>query len=112
MKKIKPKISESQLVSASLDLLRQLKFLAWRNQSGALLVNKKLIRLAPAGSPDIMFIAPPKGQLFGLELKVGRNTVTPMQKAFGSAMEAKGAIYAVIRSLDELIDLLNKHKLI
>ena len=51
------------------------------------------------GVPDLCFVLP--GGLSGfIELKAGKNTLEPSQKAFGEALVAAGAGYAVCRSLE------------
>lgn len=51
------------------------------------------------GVPDLCFVL--AGGLSGfIELKAGKNTLEPTQKAFGEAAVAAGAAYAVCRSLE------------
>lgn len=51
------------------------------------------------GVPDLCFVLP--GGLSGfIELKAGKNALEPTQKAFGAAVVASGAAYAVCRSLE------------
>lgn len=51
------------------------------------------------GVPDLCFVLP--GGLSGfIELKAGKNALEPSQKAFGEAVVATGAAYAVCRSLE------------
>lgn len=59
------------------------------------------------GLPDIMVWAP--GYFLGVELKAGSNTATEDQRAFGQAMAALGHGYAVVRSVEQLVDVLEAH---
>jgi hypothetical protein len=59
------------------------------------------------GLPDVMVWAP--GYFLGVELKVGSNTATEDQRAFGQAMAALGHGYAIVRSVEQLVDVLEQH---
>ncbi|GIV35372.1 MAG: hypothetical protein KatS3mg031_3006 [Chitinophagales bacterium] len=62
-----------------------------------------------AGVPDIIILHP-FAQYHGIliELKVGRNKPTQAQETFMQRASAKGYFCAVVRSIDELINILNK----
>ena len=47
-----------------------------------------------------------RGRLFAIELKRPDGSLTPEQEAWGVNLTAAGARYAVVRSLDELADLM------
>lgn len=56
------------------------------------------------GLPDIMVWAP---HLFlGFELKAGKNDVTDAQEAFGKGLRALGHVYEVVRSVEQLGEIL------
>lgn len=57
---------------------------------------------ARAGWPDYVAAVPPTGRLLALELKVESGRQSAQQKAVQAALEATGARYVVIRSLDDL----------
>lgn len=59
------------------------------------------------GLPDVMVWAP--GYFLGVELKAGSNTATEDQRAFGQAMAALGHGYAIVRSVEQLVDVLEQH---
>lgn len=59
------------------------------------------------GLPDVMVWAP--GYFLGVELKAGSNTATDDQRAFGQAMTALGHGYAIVRSVEQLVDVLEAH---
>lgn len=59
------------------------------------------------GLPDIMVWAP--GYFLGVELKAGTNTATEDQRTFGQAMAALGHGYALVRSVEHLVDVLEQH---
>ena len=55
-----------------------------------------------AGFPDLVLLIPRHGHPFlAIELKYGRNGQSPRQKAYQKALEAIGARYVVVRSLEE-----------
>ena len=64
---------------------------------------------ARAGFPDYLGAMPPHGRLLALELKTDAGRLRPNQKAVREALEAAGAAYAVIRSLDDLRAVLELH---
>lgn len=59
------------------------------------------------GLPDVMVWAP--GYFLGVELKTGSNTATEDQRAFGQAMATLGHGYSVVRSVEQLVDVLLQH---
>jgi len=62
------------------------------------------------GFPDIGGIlqkAHP-GRFFAVELKTAKNNLTPDQIIWRNKILASGAAYAVVRSLDELINFLSE----
>ena len=64
---------------------------------------------ARRGYPDYMGAIPPHGRLLCLELKAEGGRLSPEQRAVKEALEAAGAVFAVIRSLDELRTVLELH---
>lgn len=54
------------------------------------------------GVADLCFILS-EGRAAFIELKAGKGRQTPSQKAFQEAATGKGALYAVCRSLDEVL---------
>ncbi len=63
-----------------------------------------------AGVSDLLLLMPRKG-LHGLciELKVGKNKQTESQRAFQSVVEGQGYKYAVCRSVNEFITIINEY---
>lgn len=60
-----------------------------------------------SGAPDLVFIAPPNGRCYGLELKAGKaGRQSDEQKAFALDLDAAGGSYALARSMDEAISVL------
>lgn len=57
---------------------------------------------ARRGWPDYVAAVSPTGRLLALELKAESGRQSPEQRAVQAALEAAGARYAIIRSLDDL----------
>lgn len=56
------------------------------------------------GWPDLITIA--DGKIYAWEVKAEGGTVSDAQKAVGAAMQANGAHWAVVRSIDDVRDCL------
>lgn len=56
-----------------------------------------------SGAPDLVFVAPPHGRCYGLELKAGKGRQSEEQKHFALLLDAAGGEYALVRSKDEAI---------
>jgi hypothetical protein len=53
------------------------------------------------GMPDIM-VFPGRGRCFGIELKAGKNTLTPDQKAMHGALNVAGVHVYTCRTVDQV----------
>lgn len=73
----------------------------WRQNSGALTVGRRLVRLGPNGAPDIVVVVPPSGRFLGLEVKSYKGRLRPAQKAFRDDLVRSGGLYVVVRSVWE-----------
>lgn len=102
------KPNESDLVKACLQLLHLRGIPAWRANAGAGLRPGRGGRMRPIrsnaeGTPDLLAVLPPHGRLLGIECKSPAGRQRPAQAAFQKSVEAAGAIYRIVRSLDDLI---------
>lgn len=103
--------TEKATQKAILDYLELTGVFHWRNNSGAMRTEHgSFVRFGTAGSPDIIVVLPPHGQILGIEVKDGRGSLSAAQKAFRDALERVGGLYLVARSLDDVIGFLNRHK--
>lgn len=93
---------ESYLLAACLDLLRLMGIPAIRINSGAIKVDGRIIRLAPAGTSDILGILPPQGRFLAIETKSSRGRLTPDQEAFLEGVRQAGGVSLVVRDLKSL----------
>ena len=105
-------MKESQLQSAIESMLRlyeNRKALVYiKNNSGAARTAKNsFIRFGKAGSPDfLVFLS--GGKTLHLEVKVGKNRQTANQKAYQQQCEALGHVYRIVRSVQEVREVLGE----
>jgi hypothetical protein len=107
---------ESAIVRAILDYLRlDGRVLAWRQNTGAAkLVGKggrvRPVRFSQPGAADIQGVitrGPNRGRFIALEVKRPGGVADPHQLAWGAAIEKAGGIYEVVRSVEQVRDVLN-----
>lgn len=98
-------MSEQALVSAILEWLHYNGAWAIRVNSGARPIEEKgrrrMIRLAPAGTPDIIAIWP-GGLGMAIECKVGKNKPTDLQDATLEHIRECGGLAVVAYSIDDV----------
>jgi hypothetical protein len=98
-------MSETAIVNACITLLTLKKIFHYRNNTGALATAKGgFIRFGAVGSPDIVAVI--NGVYHAIEVKTVTGRQSDNQKAFQARLEAAGGVYWLIRSVDELDDLL------
>lgn len=93
--------AEADIQRACLEVLRLRGVWAWRTNSGAVKVGKRLIRLAPPGTPDILALLP-GGRLLGVEVKRPGGKLRPTQEAWADAARMAGAAFLVVRDAADL----------
>ena len=99
---------ESSLVRTVLDYLIHVKrWKVWRNNTGAVRSDDRLIRFGVVGSADILGVCP-DGKFLGVECKVRPNKLTEAQEAWGKEIRERGDVVLVVYSLEELITGLEK----
>lgn len=96
---------ETKLQRTLLEYLLLRGIFAWRNNSGFVRIGKRMIELAPAGSPDLIGILP-GGRFLGVEVKMPGEAPSPVQVKFQAQMRAMGAAVFTVHSLSELIEVL------
>lgn len=63
--------------------------------------DKRAIRSAPEGTPDLMGVLAP-GRAFAIEVKAPRGTQREAQKRWQEAWEKRGGIYILAKSLEDV----------
>lgn len=101
----RPRVLEKDIQRAILTRLALGGVWCWRVNSGAMVTDGRLIKLAPPGTPDILGVLPDgSGQLFGLEVKTATGKQSVAQIAWQQRAEKSGVRYRVVRSADEAWD--------
>src|SRR5450759_637990 len=104
-------MSEQDLVNSILAYLALLHAYALRINSGAIPVDnlngsKRMVRLAPPGTPDI--IGCYQGHFFAIEAKIGDNKPTALQAATLAQIREAGGQAIVAWDLQDVIDAFEK----
>ena len=63
----------------------------------------RVIQSAPPGVPDLLGVLGPDGRAIAIEVKHVKGRQGPEQVAFQKAWEARGGLYVVARSVDDVI---------
>ena len=77
-----------------------------RVQSGMIRVGDRLIRMAAAGTADLIGVY--RGRAVALEVKTPKGRQADSQREWESAWTAAGGVYRVVRSGSEAIELLQQ----
>lgn len=95
---------QSEVTGPILTALKQLGMAVWRNQSGRVRVRGGVMRLADAGTPDIVGFLD-DGRFLGIECKNldGKHPHTKEQWAFGMRLVAAGGVYILARNIDDVL---------
>lgn len=110
--KARLKQKESNLVKACIQYLQWRGFLVLRNNSGLLLIKgengkTRAVKLGKKGSSDIIACSP-WGQFVAIECKSGLGRLTDEQAKFLEEVRNRGGIAAVVRDVEELVNLIKK----
>jgi hypothetical protein len=102
---------EAQIQKSILTCLQGLGYWCWRNNSGNTIVgegsSKRMIRMSPKGSPDIVGVLP-GGRFWGIEVKAPGKKQNANQIEWEAKARKHGVRYAVARSVVESIALLSQ----
>lgn len=84
-----------------LEYLSAKRIFHYRNNTGAVRTEKSFFRFGTPGSPDIIAVI--DGKYIGIECKASDGTQSQEQKIFQNRLEAAGGKYAVVRTLEDLM---------
>lgn len=101
-KKQKP---EKALVNAIMQYLAAKKIFAWRQNTGAIKVEDRLIRFGVLGCSDIIGLLP-NGKMFAIEAKSSKGRLSLAQKSFLDAISKNGGIAIVAKKLEDIEELI------
>ena len=93
--------AETKIQHDILEYLMLRNIVAWRNNAGMLRIGKRLIQMAPAGSPDIIGLMP-DGRFLGIEVKMPREAPTPVQRKFLQRLKDNGALVFIAHSIGDV----------
>jgi len=100
---------EAQIQKAILECLQGIGYWCWRNNSGNTVVgegtSRRLIRMSPKGSPDIVGVLP-GGRFWGLEVKVPGKKQNANQIEWEAKARKFGVRYAVVDSVSSALSAL------
>jgi hypothetical protein len=113
--------TESPVVHDCLEWLAKQRVFAWRNNTGAIVLDRRLIRYGHPGSSDILgilddrFRCPESGRslagvLLCVECKSPTGRQSTDQKLFERIVSGRGGVYVLARSDTELADKLRRHR--
>ena len=93
---------ERDLKKLIIDYLEAKRYFFYRQNSGAFQTKSGgFYKFASmTGLPDIVIVK--DGQYIGVEIKAGKNKLSPAQFDFGEKLVKAGGKYLIVRSLDDL----------
>lgn len=97
--------SEKNTQQAILEYLTRRSIFHYRNNTGAVKVDKRFFRFGANGSPDIICVD--GGRFIGIECKGPKGKLSDDQVLFKINLERAGGLYLMVRSIDEFIQLWN-----
>lgn len=63
----------------------------------------RVIQSAPNGTPDLLGVLAPHGRALAIEVKAPKGRQREEQQAFQRAWEARGGLYILARSVDDVL---------
>lgn len=98
-------MSEQQLTRGILDAVNLAGLaLVWRSQAGMLKVERRFVRMAPAGTPDILgYLLDGTGRMVAIEVKLPAGRVTALQAQWIRQANQAGSVAFVARSIPEAL---------
>lgn len=97
----------TSIVHPSIDVLRKLGCLAWRNNTGAAKLGERFIRFGVPGLPDIIGVLP-GGRMLAIECKRTKGKLTPAQSATLERFGAQGVAVAVVTDARQVVELVQR----
>ena len=113
-KKREPKITANQLTRQALKVFDLCGFNCWRQNNGGVYdPAKKVFRRGSStpGISDIIGYHRKTGQFLAVEVKVGRDKLSPYQERFLADVMKAGGMAIELRNVGQLEQIINKYKL-
>jgi hypothetical protein len=103
---MKTKSRTSELTKAILALLKLRGYFAWRNQAGTVATKSgHFMRFGSKGVADV--IAFGRGLWLAIEIKQGRDKLSPEQVTFKAAWESNRGIFIEARDVDDVLKIIS-----
>ena len=103
--------AHSKLVADILVALSRAGVLAWKNHTGmGRTMAGNPIRFGLKGSADILAVLPPRGRFAGIEVKTGTGRQRTQQGKFEKAVQMRGGLYLVARSVEDALALVEEER--
>lgn len=74
---------------------------AWRNSVGGIYKDHKYYQLGKPGSSDIFAVIPPRGIFCGIEIKTGKDRISPVQQGFMGNIRSMGGLSIVVKDFKD-----------
>ena len=110
---------EGMILDAVLDYLAAEHITAFRCNTGAVKIDERFVRFGTPGFSDILAVVTVSGKFKGfpvqwvepffLECKSEKGRQSAEQRSFERQVKDAGAQYFIVRSVDELEEILRKH---
>lgn len=94
--------AHTKLVGYLLCELSRRGFMVWKAHTGGLPIPGGFLRFGLPGQSDIIGIMPPNGRFLAVEAKTGTGRQSKQQRLFQEAVEKRGGLYIVARSVSDL----------
>lgn len=89
--------------------LFQRQIFAWRNSVGAISTPHGFYQMGKSGSPDIIAILPPDGKFLGIEIKSGKDRLSPAQIGFIANTEKMGSAVLVVKNFEDYLQQISQY---
>jgi len=96
-----------------LSLGRRPDVLIWNNPTGLFVPFGREgapVKCGNPGQADVLAVVAPRGRLVGIECKTGSGVQSDDQKNWQAALESRGGVYGVVRSVEEALALIETAK--
>lgn len=87
-----------------LDLLRNMGYYAWRQNSGKINIGKRWISLGNEGLSDIVGFHRLTGRVVAIECKQAKERITDAQKEFLDTVEKSGGIALIAYNVEDIAE--------
>ncbi len=105
---VKDFVSEKFLQNQMIEFLNEeTNGLFWQNDSIGIKGRKRQNRYRPNGVPDILGCL--DGRLVGIEVKAPKGKMLQSQLEFSSRLKQAGGLYFVVRSMQDLTEIMKIH---